>query len=162
MEPFSFERLMTISERLYRLLLFAYPAEFRRAYRREMIQTFRDCCREALQQRGQLGALQLWGLLLYDLVKTASIERIRACIAQFKRLFLNATDTLLTSEGSTALVTQFHLNVAQRSDIGRKRQVNEDSMIALLPEDPQVMAKKGALFVVADGMGGQTAGDVAS
>jgi len=60
------------------------------------------------------------------------------------------------------LVTQFHLNVAQRSDVGRQRQVNEDSMVSLIPEDPQVMAKKGALFVVADGLGGHTAGDVAS
>jgi len=155
------KRLMIISERFYRLLLLAYPGEFRRAYRREMIQTFRDCCREALQ-RGQWGMLRLWGLVLYDLVTTAFIEHVRTCIALFKRGFLNATDTLLATEGSTALVSQFHLNVAQHSDIGRKRQVNEDSMISILPEDPQVMAKKGALFVVADGMGGHTAGDVAS
>lgn len=162
METFSSERLMIISERLYRLLLLAYPAEFRRAYFREMIQTFRDCCREALQQRGQWGVLRLWGLVLYDLVTTAFTEHVRTCIAMLKRLFLNATDTLLTTEGSTALVTQFHLNVAQRSDVGRQRQVNEDSMVSLIPEDPQVMAKKGALFVVADGLGGHTAGDVAS
>ncbi len=156
------QRSMIISERFYRLLLLAYPGAFRRAYRREMIQTFRDCCREAHASVGQWAMLRLWGLVLYDLVKTASSERIRACIALFKRVFLNATDTLLTTEGNTALVTQFHLNVAQHSDIGRERQVNEDSMISILPEDPQVMAKKGALFVVADGMGGHTAGDVAS
>lgn len=155
------KRLLTISERLYRLLLLAYPAEFRRAYRREMIQTFRDCCREA-QQRGQWSMLRLWGLLLYDLVTTAFTEHVRTCIALFKRMFLNTTDTLLATEGSTALVTQFHLNVAQRSDIGRQREVNEDSMISILPEDPQVMAKKGALFVVADGLGGHTYGDIAS
>lgn len=162
MKTFPSQRLMINSERLYRLLLLAYPTDFRRTYRREMIQTFRDCCREALQQRGQWGMLRLWGLVLYDLVTTAFIEHLRTCIAMLKRLFLNSTGTLLTTEGSTALVTQFHLNVAQRSDIGRQRQVNEDSMIALLPEDPQVMTRKGALFVVADGMGGQTAGDVAS
>jgi len=155
------KRLMIISERLYRLLLLAYPTEFRWAYRREMVQTFRDCYLAA-QHHGQWGVLRFWGLLLYDLVTTAFTEHVRTCIAMLKRLFLNTTDTLLITEGSTALVTQFHLNVAQHSDIGRKRQVNEDSMIALLPEDPQVMAKKGALFVVADGMGGQTAGDVAS
>src|SRR5205814_1118085 len=155
---FPSQRLMLISERLYRVLLLAYPTEFRRAYRREMIQTFRDCCHEAIHQRGQWGVLRLWGLVLYDLVKSAFTEHVRICIAMFKRVFLNATDTLLTTEGNIAMATQFHLNVAQRSDVGRKRQVNEDSMIALLPEDPQVMAKKGALFVVADGMGGQTAG----
>lgn len=162
MQSLSSERLTSISERLYRLLLLAYPMEFRQAYCREMIQTFRACCREALQQHGQSGLLRLWGLILYDLATTAFIEHIRTCIALLKSLFLNATGTFLTTEGSTALVTQFHLNAAQRSDIGRKRQVNEDSMVSLIPEDPQVMAKKGALFIVADGLGGHTAGDVAS
>jgi serine/threonine protein phosphatase PrpC len=162
METPSSGRLMIISERVYRLLLLAYPREFRRTYRSEMVQTFRDCCREALQQRGQWGVLRVWGLVLYDLVTTAFAEHVRTCIAMLKRLLLNATDTLLTTERNTALVTQFHLNVAQRSDIGRQRQVNEDNMLSILPEDPQVMAKKGALFVVADGLGGHAAGVVAS
>lgn len=162
MGTFSSERLMTISERVYRLLLLSYPAEFRRTYCREMIQTFRDCCREALQQHGQWGILHLWGLVLCDLVTTAFTEHVRTCIAMLKRLFLNAPDTLFTTEGSIAMVTQFHLNVAQRSDVGRQRQVNEDNMISIIPEDLQVMAKKGALFVVADGIGGHTAGDIAS
>jgi serine/threonine protein phosphatase PrpC len=126
-----------------------------------MIQTFRDCCREALQH-GQGGVLSFWGLVLSDLVTTVFTEHVRTCIALLKRVFLNAPDTLVATEGSTAMVTQFHLNVAQRSDIGRQRPVNEDSMISILPEDPQVMAKKGALFVVADGMGGQSRGHVAS
>ena len=162
METPSSERLVIVSERVYRLLLLAYPREFRRTYRREMIQTFRDCCREALQRREQWGVLRLWSLMLYDLVTTVFTEYVRTCIALLKRLFLNATDTLLITEGNIAMTTQFHLNVAQRSDIGRKRPVNEDSMISILPEDPQVMTKKGALFIVADGMGGHTAGDVAS
>src|SRR5579884_3327445 len=140
----SFERLMAISEHLYRLLLFTYPTEFRKAYRHEMIQTFRDCCREALQQHGQWGVLHLWGLVLSDLVTTAFTEHTRIWIALLKRLFFNATDLVLTTEGNIAMATQFHLNVTQRSDIGRKRKVNEDSMVSVIPEDPQVMIKKGA------------------
>src|SRR5260370_42382164 len=51
---------------------------------------------------------------------------------------------------------------AQRTDIGLKRQSNEDSVISILPEDQQVMASRGALFVVADGLGGHARGEVAS
>ena len=57
---------------------------------------------------------------------------------------------------------QLRLDVAQLTDVGRKRSQNEDNMAYVIPKDPQVMARKGALFIVADGMGGHAAGEVAS
>ncbi len=54
------------------------------------------------------------------------------------------------------------LSVAQRTDVGRKRLHNEDSVAHIVPKDPVIMARKGALFIVADGMGGHAAGEVAS
>ncbi len=54
------------------------------------------------------------------------------------------------------------LDVAQLTDVGRKREHNEDNMAYVIPKDPLVMAHKGALFIVADGMGGHAAGEVAS
>ncbi len=54
------------------------------------------------------------------------------------------------------------LDVAQLTDVGRKREHNEDNMAYVIPKDPLVMARKGALFIVADGMGGHAAGEVAS
>ena len=54
------------------------------------------------------------------------------------------------------------LNVAQCTDVGRRRSHNEDTMTYVIPEDSEVMANKGSLFVVADGMGGHAAGEVAS
>lgn len=56
----------------------------------------------------------------------------------------------------------FTLSVAQQTDVGRRRPHNEDTMAHIIPEDAQVMAQKGALFIVADGMGGHAAGEVAS
>lgn len=57
---------------------------------------------------------------------------------------------------------QLRLDVAQLTDVGRKREHNEDNMAHVIPKDQQVMARKGALFIVADGMGGHAAGEVAS
>ena len=60
------------------------------------------------------------------------------------------------------MAKQLRLDPAQLTDVGRKREHNEDNMAYVIPKDPQVMAMKGALFIVADGMGGHAAGEVAS
>ena len=57
---------------------------------------------------------------------------------------------------------QLRLEFAELTDVGRRRDSNEDSMTRLVPKDPKLMERKGAIFVVADGMGGHAAGEVAS
>jgi len=150
------KRIEPLSERLYQLLLLSYPAEFRQTYSQEMLQTFRDCRREALRQYGRWGVVRLWRLMAYDLVTTVLVEHVREFIAQLKRFFA------VEERKNITLVAQYSLNVAQRTDIGLQRQNNEDNMAFVIPEDPQVMAKRGALFIVADGLGGHTKGEVAS
>ncbi len=59
-------------------------------------------------------------------------------------------------------MSEFRLEVGQRTDVGRKRTVNEDTLGLLLPPDAAVVEQLGALFVVADGMGGHAKGEVAS
>src|SRR5258707_11961924 len=83
-------------------------------------------------------------------------------LTRLKHFFVHHSNRLITAEGGTPMAQQILLDAAQCTDVGRKRQVNEDNMISIVPEDPQVMAKKGALFVVADGLGGRAAGDIAS
>ena len=63
---------MNISYRLYGLLLFAYPAEFRREFADQMLQVFRDCYRTEARARS---LPSFWLRTLVDLVITAAQER---------------------------------------------------------------------------------------
>lgn len=51
---------------------------------------------------------------------------------------------------------------AARTDIGRVRENNEDKYDFFLPEDAPTLAVRGRLWAIADGMGGHSAGQVAS
>jgi protein phosphatase len=57
---------------------------------------------------------------------------------------------------------KFDLVISLLSDVGCVRELNEDSGMFVEPEDPELRASKGTLIVVADGMGGHSAGEVAS
>jgi hypothetical protein len=54
------------AERVYRLLLRAYPAAFRAQYGREMTLVFRDQCRE-----GDVGTVGFWMTLMWDVARSA-------------------------------------------------------------------------------------------
>jgi len=66
----------SFSLRVYRSLLVAYPKKFREQYETQMIQVFRDSFREAYQDHGVPGVIDLWLHTLFDLVFTALNERI--------------------------------------------------------------------------------------
>src|SRR5260370_25228523 len=126
-------RIVSASDRLYRVLLLCYPKEFRWSYRLEMAETCRDCCQEALAEHGSWGVIRLWSFVLYDLAGTVLIEHYRAFAARF----LNVEERQVAT-----LVSPFNLAVAQRTDVGRIRRINEDSVVSVIPEDPVVMTKK--------------------
>lgn len=64
---------MTLSERVYRALLVAYPEEHRRLYGEAMVQLFRDDQRHS---RTRFRVVVLWVLLAGDLVRSAFTERM--------------------------------------------------------------------------------------
>ena len=68
---------MSRAERVYRVLLLAYPREFRRRYADEMRQAFGDLCREAERRGGASGLVMLWVRTVPDLALTALAERSR-------------------------------------------------------------------------------------
>ena len=61
---------------LYRVLLWAYPASFRRRYAREMGEVFGDMAEAAVERRGGVGLVGLWVRVLPDLVLTAAAEQL--------------------------------------------------------------------------------------
>jgi protein phosphatase len=54
------------------------------------------------------------------------------------------------------------VEVRSATDVGLKRAQNEDSHAAWIPPTPEERARRGTLMVVADGMGGSRAGEIAS
>jgi len=52
--------------------------------------------------------------------------------------------------------------VAMDTDIGRRRKQNQDAIGHMVPPDPDVLARLGQIFVLADGVGGLSGGDLAS
>ena len=78
MQPAPSEQIASLSERLYRGLLRAYPRQFREGYAEPMAQLFRDTCRDTQRGRGTLGLLGLWLPTLGDLLKNALAEHLSA------------------------------------------------------------------------------------
>src|SRR5260221_12303835 len=62
---------------------------------------------------------------------------------------------------STPLSLDFH--IGRRTDLGRARTLNEDSLLTIdLVRNQQSISRPMGVFLVADGMGGHAAGEVAS
>jgi hypothetical protein len=76
----SANKSLAVSNRLYRLLLAAYPAEFRHEYGAHMAQVFRDRCREEQGRRrgvgGSAGLARVWMETILDLARTAPEEHL--------------------------------------------------------------------------------------
>lgn len=79
----------------------------------------------------------------------------------WKKLFTKSKQSAIpeTQSGETDLPG---LQVVVRTDLGNVRQNNEDTGLYYRIADEKVIREKGCLLMVADGMGGHQAGEVAS
>src|SRR5436309_2711617 len=54
------------------------------------------------------------------------------------------------------------LKIAAKTDMGQVRENNEDKFDFYEPEDPAILAARGCIYAVSDGIGGAQAGQIAS
>lgn len=64
------------AQRVYEILLKAYPAKFRESYGSQMAQLFRDCQRQQGAQDRPALALKFWWQMVSDILATAPKERL--------------------------------------------------------------------------------------
>ena len=67
---------LSVSVRIYRALLVAYPKKFREHYGTQMVQVFRDSFRDTYHHNGMPGVIELWLHTCADLLVTALMERV--------------------------------------------------------------------------------------
>jgi hypothetical protein len=79
---------IVLSVQLYRLLVSAYPAGFRREYGEPMVQAFRDSARQANQEGGGVALLALWGRILVDTFKTVVEEYVHGGVHMTRDKFI--------------------------------------------------------------------------
>ncbi|GHO82057.1 protein phosphatase [Dictyobacter formicarum] len=100
---------------------------------------------------------------IHDLSTSPQKEQRQSMSSRIRQFFFKSSAAPVATQKKRGQKTRpLALNVAQRTDVGRKRQHNEDSVAYIIPKDQQLLEQKGALFIVADGMGGHAAGEVAS
>jgi len=79
-----------------------------------------------------------------------------------KRKSIDQESVETVSGGEQSERPKYEIAASLLSDVGCVREVNEDCIRFVQPGDPKVVAKKGMLVLVCDGMGGHSAGEVAS
>src|SRR6267143_465156 len=70
--------------------------------------------------------------------------------------------TLRPTAGFGLVWRAYDIDASVVSDVGCQRELNEDSGTFVNPDNPDLLAAKGVLLLVADGVGGHSAGEVAS
>ena len=60
------------------------------------------------------------------------------------------------------LRVRIRTQVAAKTDLGRVRENNEDKFEFYIPDSEEVLARRGHIYLVCDGMGGHNAGQIAS
>lgn len=100
-------RWIALSERVYRMLLILYPADYRREYGALMAQIFRDVCRERYRSHGVIGVVWWWCKTMLDLAFTVIEQRRKVKFTMSKSTFIHLTGILLIWGGALGALAAF-------------------------------------------------------
>ncbi len=78
--------IITVSAKVYRTLLLAYPTKFQQEYGSQMVQVFQDCCLRAVRRGGTNGMLKLWVVTFFDLIQSVISEHVHKEIEMKKEM----------------------------------------------------------------------------
>ena len=78
--------IVTVSVRVYQMLLVTYPTRFQQEYGSHMVQVFRDCCLRSFRQNGTNGMAMLWIVTLLDIVQSVVSEHAHKEIEMKKEM----------------------------------------------------------------------------
>ena len=86
----SYPPLISISIRIFQVMLAFYPARFRQEYGVHMMQVFRDCSLQAYRQSSATAMIRLWAITIVDWLKTViegqSSRQVEMSRAKFIRM----------------------------------------------------------------------------
>ena len=100
---------LVLSERLYKILIFTLPKEFRQNYTSEMTRVFRDCCRDAYHHQGFSGIVGELASSVFDLIINAAKERFSNLVNNKSNpSFFLITTILAVTVGAFAAFTDLH------------------------------------------------------
>ncbi|MGH9948650.1 MAG: hypothetical protein ACRD6X_15845 [Pyrinomonadaceae bacterium] len=85
--------------RFYHGLIITLPKEFREKYEREMVQVFRECCRDAYGYRGGFGVMSELARSTFDLLVNAVKERFASLVSDDRRMLALLTISVVAVVG---------------------------------------------------------------
>src|ERR1700720_2900527 len=91
-----------------------------------------------------------------------SVSDVSEILGEPRRSALQNLSSWVASARSSASAHMLDLEFVERTDVGRVRDHNEDYLGYASPATPAQVRTHGWLFVLADGVGGQQKGEVAS
>lgn len=109
--PFD-SRLVTLSLRVYALMLSFYPRRFRDEYGPHMLQVFGDCLRKAGERGGPTAVFVLWGGILIDYCKTLLEEHLEGMTDMNQTKFIRLSGWALMVGASGFVVTMLAITIS--------------------------------------------------